>query len=57
MFGSLWPALRAAVLGTAVFWMVSHIVERAGWQAPYGLTSQAIFFVLFFLGILMAGSR
>ncbi len=49
----LWLAFRASFLATAVFWVVTYIVERIGWQVPLGLTQQAIFFVIFFLGILM----
>ena len=52
-FRSLWAALRAAVLATCVFWVALFIVERSGWQVPLGLTSQAVFFVVFFLGVLM----
>ena len=48
----LWIAFRAAFLATAVFWVVTYIVERLGWNAPLGLTQQAIFFVIFFIGML-----
>ncbi|MCC8427955.1 hypothetical protein [Reyranella aquatilis] len=53
-FKPLWVALRASVLATAVFWVVLFIVDKAGWQAPLGLTEQAVFFVVFFFGVLMA---
>ena len=52
-FRSLWVALRATVIATGLFWVATFIVERSGWQAPFGLTSQAVFFVVFFLGVLM----
>jgi hypothetical protein len=50
----LWTALRAAAIATAVFWAALAIVDKLGWQAPLGLTEQAVFFVVFFLGLLMA---
>ena len=53
-FKPLWIALRAAVLATAVFWVVLFIVDKIGWQAPLGLTEQLVFFVVFFFGVLMA---
>lgn len=53
MFRPLWLAFRAAVLATAVFWVATLIVDKLRWQAPLGLTEQAIFFVVFFLGVLM----
>ena len=53
-FKPLWVALRASVLATAVFWVVLFIVDKAGWQAPLGLTEQAVFFLVFFFGVLMA---
>ena len=53
-FKPLWVAFRAAVLATAVFWVVLFIVDKIGWQAPLGLTEQLVFFVVFFFGVLMA---
>jgi hypothetical protein len=53
-FKPLWIAFRAAVLATAVFWVVLFIVDKIGWQAPLGLTEQLVFFVVFFFGVLMA---
>ncbi|WP_422036369.1 hypothetical protein [Reyranella sp.] len=53
-FKPLWIAFRAAVLATAVFWVVLFIVDKIGWQAPLGLTDQLVFFVVFFFGVLMA---
>lgn len=53
-FKPLWIAFRAAVLATAVFWVVVFIIDKIGWQAPLGLTEQLVFFVVFFFGVLMA---
>jgi hypothetical protein len=53
-FKPLWVAFRAAVLATAVFWVVLFIIDKIGWQAPLGLTEQLVFFVVFFFGVLMA---
>ena len=53
-FKPLWIALRAAVLAPAVFWVALFIVDKIGWQAPLGLTEQLVFFVVFFVGVLMA---
>ncbi len=52
-FRPLWIALRAAVLATAVFWVALFIVDKIGWQAPFGFTEQLLFFVIFFIGVLM----
>lgn len=49
----IWIALRAALLATAVFWMLRFMVDKIGWQAPLGLTEQLVFFVVFFFGVLM----
>ena len=57
LFRPLWVALRAAVLGTAVFWMALLIINSVGWQAPLGATEPLVFFVVFFLGVLMVGGR
>ncbi len=56
-FRPLWLALRAAVLATAVFWVALFIIDRSGWQAPWGATEPLVFFVVFFLGVLMAGIK
>ncbi|WP_295135883.1 hypothetical protein [uncultured Reyranella sp.] len=53
-FKPLWIAFRAAVLATAVFWVVLFIIDKTGWQAPLGMTEQLVFFVVFFFGVLMA---
>jgi hypothetical protein len=54
-FRPLWVALRAAVLAPAVFWVALLIIDKAGWQAPLGATEPLVFFVVFFLGVMMAG--
>lgn len=56
MFRPLWVAFRAAVIATAVFWALLTIVDKSGWQIPYGFSSftePLVFFVVFFFGILM----
>ena len=45
-FRPLWIALRAAVLATAVFWVVIVIIDKVGWQAPWGATEPVVFFVV-----------
>ena len=57
VFRPLWIALRAAVLATAVFWVALVIIDKVGWQAPLGATEPLVFLVIFFLGVLMAGSK
>ena len=57
IFRPLWVALRAAVLGTAVFWVALIVIDKIGWQAPLGATEPLVFFVVFFLGVLMVGGR
>jgi len=49
----IWVSFRAAVIATAVFWAGLTIVDKAGWQVPWGLTEPAVFFVVFFLGVMM----
>ena len=56
-FRPLWIALRAAVLGTAVFWVALFIVNQTGWQAPLGATEPLIFFAVFFFGVLMVNTK
>jgi hypothetical protein len=52
----LWIALRAAVLATAVFWVVLFIVEHTAWKglmfAGIDFTIYLVFMVIFFLGVL-----
>ena len=56
-FRPLWIALRAAVLASAVFWVALFIVDKAGWEAPFGTTEPLVFFVVFFFGVLMVGVK
>jgi hypothetical protein len=55
----LWIGLRAAVLATAVFWVVLFIIDNTGWKglslSGLDLTEYVVFFVIFFLGVLMKG--
>lgn len=56
MIRPLWVAFRAAAIAAAVFWALLTIVDKTGWQVPYGLSSLTeplVFFVVFFFGILM----
>ena len=56
-FRPIWVALRAAVLATAVYWVVLFIIERSGWKGLVfswlDATEHVVFFVVFFLGVLM----
>ena len=55
-FRPLWLALRAAVLATAVFWVVLYIVDHTGWKglmlSGIDFTEYVVFLVIFFLGVL-----
>jgi hypothetical protein len=53
MLRSIWLALRAAVIATAVFWAAINIVDKLNVKVPLGLTDEAVFFVIFFCGLLM----
>ena len=54
----VWSALWTAVLATAVFGVVLYLIERSGWRGfvlPWiDGTRYVVFFVIFFLGVLMA---
>ena len=56
-FRPIWVALRAAVLATAVYWVVLFIIERSGWKGLVfswlDATEYVVFFAVFFLGVLM----
>ena len=56
-FRPLWIALRAAVVATAVFWAAIHILDQTRWQAPFGMTDEVVFFVIFFVGVLWVGKN
>jgi len=55
-FRPLWVAFRAAVLATAVFWVVLFIIDRSGWKGLafswLDVTEAVVFFVIFFIGVL-----
>jgi hypothetical protein len=52
----LWIAFRAAVLATAVSWVVLYIIDHTGWKglmlSGIDFTEYAVFLVIFFLGVL-----
>jgi len=54
----VWAALWAAVLATAVYGVVLYLIERSGWRGlvlPWiDATKYVVFFVVFFVGVLMA---
>ena len=54
----LWAALWAAVLATAVYGVVLYLIERSGWKGfalPWiDATRYVVFFVVFFVGVLLA---
>ena len=55
-FRPLWVAFRAAVLATAVFWVVLLIIDRSGWKGLafswLDTTEYVVFFVILFIGML-----
>ena len=57
-FRPLWVAARTAGLATAVYSVVLFIIERSGWKGLafswLDTTEYVVFFVIFFLGMLMA---
>ncbi len=54
----IWSALWTAVLATAVYGVVLYLIERSGWRGlvlPWiDATKYVVFFVVFFVGVLMA---
>jgi len=54
----LLATLWTAVLATAVFGVVLYLIERSGWRGlvlPWiDATRYVVFFVVFFVGVLMA---
>jgi hypothetical protein len=57
-FRPIWTAFRTAVLATAVFAVVLFVVTHSGWKglsfAGMDMTIYAVFFGVFFLGLLMS---
>jgi hypothetical protein len=56
-FRPVWVAFRAAVIATAVFWIILFAVENSGWEVPMGIAQPLAFFVLFFFGMLVVRRR
>jgi hypothetical protein len=56
-FRPVWVALRAAVIATAVFWIILFIIENSGWEVPMGVVQPLVFFVMFFFGMLVVRRR
>jgi hypothetical protein len=52
-FRPVWVAFRAAVIATAVFWVILFIVENSGWDVPMGIVQTVVFFIMFFFGMLL----
>ena len=54
----IWSALWTAVLATAVYGVVLYLMARSGWRGlvlPWiDATRYVVFFVVFFVGVLMA---
>ena len=54
----IWAALWTAVLATAVYGVVLYLIERSGWRGlvlPWiDATRYVVFFVVFFVGVLLA---
>ncbi|MCW5733610.1 MAG: hypothetical protein KIS73_05765 [Enhydrobacter sp.] len=54
----IWSALWTAVLATAVYGVVLYLIERSGWRGlalPWlDATKYVVFFVIFFVGVLLA---
>lgn len=53
----VWVAFRAAVIATAVFWVILFIIENSGWEAPTGIVQPLVFLGIFFLGMLLVPRR
>ncbi len=59
-FRPIWVAFRAAVLATAVFWVVTYVIDRMGWKgltfAGTDFSEYGAFLVIFFFGVLWVGA-
>ncbi|GEP53765.1 hypothetical protein [Reyranella soli] len=53
LFRPVWVAFRAAVIATAVFWVILFIIENSGWEVPMGIVQPSVFLILFFFGVLL----
>ena len=49
----VWVAFRAAVIATAVFWVILFIIENSGWEVPMSIAQPLVFLILFFFGVLL----
>ena len=56
-FRPVWVAFRAAVIATAVFWVILFIIEYSGWEVPMGIVQPLAFLILFFFGMLLVPRR
>jgi hypothetical protein len=53
LFRPVWVAFRAAVIATAVFWVILFIIENSGWEVPMSIAQPLVFLILFFFGVLL----
>ncbi|MBY0323114.1 MAG: hypothetical protein K2X72_30635 [Reyranella sp.] len=53
LFRPVWVAFRAAVIATAVFWVILFIIENSGWEVPMSIAQPLVFLILFFFGMLV----
>ncbi len=57
-FRPLWIAFKTAVLATAVFAVLLYVINHSGWKGLFfvgmDMTTYAVFFAVFFLGLLMS---
>ncbi len=56
-FRPVWVAFRAAVIATAVFWVILFVIESSGWEMPMGIIQPIVFLILFFFGMLLVPRR
>jgi hypothetical protein len=52
LFRPVWVAFRAAVIATAVFWVILFIIESS-WEVPMSIVQPLVFLILFFFGMLL----
>jgi len=53
LFRPVWVAFRAAVIATAVFWVILFVIENSGWEVPMNIVQPLVFLILFFFGVLL----
>ena len=49
----MWVAFRAAMIATAVFWVILFVIENSGWEVPMNIVQPLVFLILFFFGVLL----